>query len=64
MQDIFSLEMSFKEIILDGPLGKTKYYVIRVIFQAKSNPHTHSFLWIVNALILSEKTIESLDQNG
>ena len=29
----FRDEMFFKEIISDGPLGKTKYYVIRVEFQ-------------------------------
>ena len=53
------VEMFFKEIILDGPLGKTKYYAIRVEFQVRGSPHIHSFFWIVNAPILSEKTIES-----
>ena len=55
----FRVEMLFKEIILDGPVGKTKYYVIRVEFQVRGSPHVHSFLWIVNASLLSEKAIES-----
>ena len=55
----FRVEMFFKEIILHGPLVKTEYYVIRVEFQVRGSPHIHSFLWIVNASILSEKTIES-----
>ena len=55
----FRVEMFFKEIILDGALVKTKYYVIRVEFQVRGSPHIHSFLWTVNASILSEKTIES-----
>ena len=55
----FRVEMFFKEITLDGPLGKTKYYVTRVEFQVRGSLHIHSFLWIVNAPILSEKTTES-----
>ena len=55
----FIVDMFFKEIILDGPLGKTKYYVIRVEFQVRGSPHIHSFLWIVNVPVLSVKTIES-----
>ena len=55
----FRVEMFFKEIILDGLLGKRIYYVIRVGFQVRGNPHTHCFLWIFNAPVLSEKTIES-----
>ena len=51
--------MFFKEIILDGTLGKTKYYVIRIAFQVRGSPHIHSFLSIVDGCILSEKTIES-----
>ena len=55
----FRVEMFFKEIILKGPLGKTNYYVIRVEFQVRGSPHIHSFLWIVNAHVLSDNTIES-----
>ena len=38
----------FKDIILDGPFGKTKY-AIHFEFQDKSSPHVHSFIWIFNA---------------
>ena len=49
--------MSFKEIVLDGPLGKVKYYVIRVKFQFRGSPHIHSFLWIVNAPVITKDTM-------
>ena len=45
----YRVEVFFKEIVIDGPLGKTKYYVIRVEFQVRGSPHIHSFLWMVNA---------------
>ena len=50
--------MFFKEIFLDAHLSKAKCYVIRIEFQVSGNQNIHSFLWIVNAPILSEKTIE------
>ena len=42
------VEVFFKDIILEGPLGKTKYYAIRIEFQERGSPHAHSFIWIVN----------------
>ena len=36
-------------ILLNGPLGKTRSYAIRVEFQVRSSPHIHSFIWILNA---------------
>ena len=42
-------EVFFKETILDGTSGKTKYYSVRIEFQEKSNPHVCSFIWIFNA---------------
>ena len=45
----YKVEVFFKEIILDGPLGKTKYYAIRTEFQERGSPHVHSFIWIFNA---------------
>ena len=39
----------FKEIILDGSLGKTKYYAIRIKFQENGSPHIHSFVWNFDA---------------
>ena len=44
----YKVEVFFKDIILDGPLGKTKYYAIRIEFQERSSPHVHSFIWILN----------------
>ena len=36
------------KIVIDGPLGKTKYYAIRVEFPICDSPHIYSFLWIDN----------------
>ena len=60
----FRVEMFFKEIILDGPLGKTKYYFIKVEFPVRGSPHIYSFLWILNAptYLIWEKNY--LTQNG
>ena len=45
----YKVEVFFKEIILGGPLEKTKYYAIRIEFQEKVSPHIHSFIWIFDA---------------
>ena len=34
-------EIFFKEIKLDGPLGKIKYYAIRTEFKERDSPHVH-----------------------
>ena len=39
----------FKQIMLDGPLGKTKCCAIHIDFQERGFPHVHSFIWIFNA---------------
>ena len=55
----YRVEVFFKEIVLDGrvgPLRKVKYYDIRVEFQFSGSPHVHSFVWIVNAPILTKDT--------
>ena len=44
----YKVEVFFKELILDGPLGKPKY-AIRIEFQGRGSPHVHSFIWIFNA---------------
>ena len=41
----YRVEVFFKIIVLDGPLGKTHYYVIGVEFQVRRSPHIHSFIW-------------------
>ena len=43
------VDVFFKEIIVNGPLGKVKYYAIRVEFQVRGSPHIHSFLLVLNA---------------
>ena len=45
----YKAEVFFKEIILDGSLGKTRYYAIRIEFQERGSPHAHSFIFIFNA---------------
>ena len=49
----YRVEVFFKEIVSDGPLGKIKYYAIRVEFQVRGNPHIHSLVWVTGAPILS-----------
>ena len=38
----YRVELFFKEIIVNGPLGKVEYYAIRVEFQVRGSPHIHS----------------------
>ena len=45
----YRMEVFFKEIVLNGPLDKTKYYANHVKFQVRGSPHIHSFIWILNA---------------
>ena len=40
----YIVQMFFKVIALDGPLGKTHYYAIRVEFQVRGSPHIHSLI--------------------
>ena len=43
----YRVELFFKEIVINGPLGKITFHVIRVEFQVRGGPHIHSFLWVV-----------------
>ena len=54
----YRVEMFFKIIVLDGPLGKTQYYAIRVEFQVRGIPHIYSFIWILNAPKLTKVNID------
>ena len=54
----YRVELFFKLFVVDGPLGKTKYYAIRVEFQVRGSPHIHSFIWVENAPKLTEQNIE------
>ena len=60
----YKVEVFFKEIILDGPLQKTKYYAICVEFQEKFSTHVHSFIWIFSALNIENEAayIEFLEK--
>ena len=49
----YRVEIFFKEIIVDGSLGKVTYHGIRVEFQVSGSPHTHYFLWVLNAPTLT-----------
>ena len=53
----YRVEIFFKVIIINGPLGKVKYHAIRVEFQVRGSPHIHSFLWIIDAPILTKDNI-------
>ena len=55
----YRVEVFFKEIVVNGPLGKVTYYAIRVEFQVRGSPHIHSFLWVLNAPIL---TCDNIDE--
>ena len=52
------VETFFKIIVIDGHLGKTQYYAIRVEFKVTGNPHIHSFIWISNAKKLAKVNID------
>ena len=45
----YKLQVFFKELILDGPLGKTKYYAVHIEFQERESSHVHDFIWILDA---------------
>ena len=40
----FKVKVFFKEIILDGPLAKTKYYAMGIEFQQKGSLYLH---WVM-----------------
>ena len=54
----YRVEAFFKEIVVDGPLGKTKDYAIHVEFQVRGSPHVHCFLWVANATVLTSNNKE------
>ena len=49
----YKVEVFFKKIILDGPLGKTKHHAMR---RKRGNPHDHSFIRIFNASNIQNET--------
>ena len=41
----YRVETFFKEVIMDGQLGKIIYYALRVEFTFRGSPHDHCLLW-------------------
>ena len=55
----YRVKLFFKEILMRYDLsGEIKYHAIRVESQFCGSPHIHFFLWILNPLKLSKKTIK------
>ena len=59
----YRVENFFKEIVLNGELGKIKYYAIRVEFQVRGSPHVHCLLWAENVPKLTSSTEEEYIQH-
>ena len=58
----YRVEVFFKVIVINEPLGKVKYHAVRIEFQVRGSPHVHSFLWIVNVPILSKDNVVEYTQ--
>ena len=58
----YRVEVFFKEVVLNDPLGKTKCYAIHVEFQVRGSPHIHSFIWILSAPKLNIESKEEYIQ--
>ena len=54
----YRVECFFRQTVIDGLLGKTKYYAIRVEFHAHGSPRIHCFIWILNAPVLNENNVD------
>ena len=55
----YRVEVLFKVIVIDGPLGKFKYHAIRIEFQVHGSTHVNSFLWVHDAQILNMDNIST-----
>ena len=51
----YEVEVFSKEVILDGPLRKTKYYAIHIESQERGSPYVQSFIWVFNAPNIENK---------
>ena len=58
----YRFQVIFKEILFDGPLSKTSYYVNRVEFQIRRSPNIHLFMWIQKAAKFTPETEEEYMQ--
>ena len=54
----YRVEGFFRQVVMDGPFAKTKYYAIRVEFPVCGSPHIHCFIWILNAPVLCENNVD------
>ena len=54
----YRVQCFFRQIVIDGPLSKTKYYVIRVEFQVRGSPHIHCLIWVLKPPVLNEKNVD------
>ena len=52
------VEIPFKVIVVDGPLGRVKYHTVRVESQVRGNPRIYSLLWKLDAPGLCNTNIE------
>ena len=59
----YRVENFFKEIVMNGELGKIKYYAIRVEFQTRGSPHVHCLLWAENVIELTDSTKQEYIQH-
>ena len=54
----YRVEFFLELFVVDGPLGKTEYYAIRLEFQVSGSPLINSFIWFLNALKLTLENIQ------
>ena len=52
------VEIPFKVIVVDGPLGRVKYHTVRVESQVRGSPRIYSLLWKLDAPVLCNTKIE------
>lgn len=46
----YKVEVLFKEMMLDGPYAKTKYYAFRDECHKRGSPHIHAFITCIKNL--------------
>ena len=52
----YKVQVFFKELVLDGPLDKTKYYALYIELQERVSPHVHVLVWILDAPKIEDET--------
>ena len=59
----YRVETFFKDILIDGPIGKTQFYAVRVEFQVRGSPHVHAFLWTKDVPTLASESKDAYIQH-